>query len=86
MHEYIHIHIYVYVCMHTHTHTHTHTQGIDVQAVDAEGKTCLELCNPRIYQSQVCYTCACVCVVCARMQEPRSESARARERIDDVSA
>merc|ERR1712216_403622 len=28
-------------------------KGIDVQAVDAEGKSSLQLCNPRVYQSQI---------------------------------
>ena len=30
-------------------------QGADVGVVDSDGKTCLRVCNPRVYESQLVF-------------------------------
>ena len=32
--------------------TSTFTQGANTDTLDAEGRSCLQVCNPRVYESQ----------------------------------
>jgi hypothetical protein len=32
--------------------TSTCTQGASIDTLDAEGRSCLQVCNPRVYESQ----------------------------------